>query len=67
MQDRIYRIVEIFLHRAAGPYMWVTSDKTHIEHNEFALTLTADMPADMHVRRDGPRSVVRTPLSTDAY
>ncbi|WP_208617538.1 hypothetical protein, partial [Bradyrhizobium arachidis] len=24
MQDRIYRIVEIFLHPTAGPYMWVT-------------------------------------------
>jgi hypothetical protein len=23
MQDRIYRIVEIFLHRTAGPYIWV--------------------------------------------
>lgn len=23
MQDRIYQIVEIFLHRTAGPYIWV--------------------------------------------
>ncbi len=27
MQDRIYRIIEIFLHRTAGPYIWVIFDR----------------------------------------
>jgi hypothetical protein len=26
MQDRIYWIAEIFLHRTAGPYSWVIFD-----------------------------------------
>ena len=25
--------------------LWVTSNKTHIEHNEFVFTLIADVPA----------------------
>lgn len=39
--------------RRAGS-LWVTSSKTCIEHNQSALTLTADMPADMNFRSDGP-------------
>ena len=34
---------------------WVTSDKTHLEHNESALTLIADISGDMDFRREGPR------------
>jgi hypothetical protein len=33
---------------------WVTSDKTHVEHNESALTLIADIPGDMDFRSKGP-------------
>src|SRR6516164_11406042 len=33
---------------------WVTSDKTHIEHNETALILIADMPRDMDFCCNGP-------------
>jgi hypothetical protein len=32
MQDRIIQIEEIFLHRTAGPYIWVKSGKTRNEH-----------------------------------
>jgi hypothetical protein len=32
----------------------VTSDKTHVEHNESALTLIADIPGDMDLRCNGP-------------
>jgi hypothetical protein len=42
MQDRIYRIVEIFLHRTAGPYIRVRCGMTHFEHNKSALPLKAD-------------------------
>ena len=45
--------------------LWVTSDKTHIEHNESALALTADMLADMHFRCDGPKSDVTQPDQVD--
>jgi hypothetical protein len=38
----------------------VTSDKTQIEHNESALTLTADMPADMDFRYNGPTAEKRS-------
>jgi hypothetical protein len=34
--------------------LWVTSVKTHLEHDESALTLIADMPGDMDFRRNGP-------------
>ena len=34
--------------------MWVTSDKTHHENNESAVTLIADMPGDVDFRRNGP-------------
>jgi len=30
------------------------SDKTHVEHNEAALTLIADIPGDMDFRCNGP-------------
>jgi hypothetical protein len=30
-----------------GRRLWVTSDKTHIEHNETALIQIVDMPRDM--------------------
>jgi hypothetical protein len=30
------------------------SDKTHLEHNESALTLIADISGDMDFRREGP-------------
>jgi len=36
MQDRITQIDEIFLHRTAGPYIWVRIDKTGSEQNESA-------------------------------
>ena len=32
----------------------VTGDKTHIEHNESALVLIADVPGDMDFRCNGP-------------
>jgi len=35
--------------------LWVTSDKTHIEHNETALDLIADMPGDMDFCCNGPQ------------
>src|SRR6516225_10167585 len=34
--------------------LWVTSDKTHIEHNETALILIADMPRDTDFCCNGP-------------
>ena len=34
----------------------VTSDKTHVEHNEPALTLIADIRGDMDFRRNGPQA-----------
>ena len=37
---------------------WVTSDKTHIEHNETALILIADMPRDMDFCCNGPMAEV---------
>jgi hypothetical protein len=33
----------------------VMSDKTHVEHNESALTLIADIPGDMDFRRNGQK------------
>src|SRR5271155_1467789 len=42
------------LQRTAGPYRWVTSDKTHVEQNESACTLIADVPSDMDFGRNGP-------------
>lgn len=38
----------------------VTSDKTHVEHNESALTLIADALSDMDFRRNGPIPEVAT-------
>jgi hypothetical protein len=32
----------------------VMSDKTHVEHNESALALVADIPGDMDFRCNGP-------------
>jgi hypothetical protein len=32
----------------------VTSNKTHVEHNESALTLIADIPGDIDFRCNGP-------------
>ena len=41
--------------RAGGQSpLWVTSDKTHIEHDESALILIADVPGDMDFRCNGP-------------
>src|SRR6516165_5470039 len=40
--------------------LWVTSDKTHIEHNETALDLIADMPGDMDFCCNGPQAVTKT-------
>src|SRR5262249_20998740 len=47
------------------------SDKTHVEHNESALTLIADIARDMDFRCNGPlaelelaRRIVRTPAPT---
>ena len=34
------------------------ANKTHVEHNETALTLIADIPGDMDVRCNGPRAEV---------
>src|SRR6476646_4335990 len=55
MQDRSPPARRNHLQRTAGPYIGVTSRQTHIEHNESAHTLIADMPADMDFRRNGPR------------
>jgi len=60
MQDHSPPARRNHLQRTAGPYTWVTSDKTHIEHNESALTLTADMPADMDFRYNGPTAEKRS-------
>jgi hypothetical protein len=32
------------------------SDKTHVEHNESAITLIADIPGDMDFRCNGPNN-----------
>jgi hypothetical protein len=40
--------------RAAMPAMGLTSDKTHVEHNESAPALIADIAGDMDFRRNGP-------------
>jgi hypothetical protein len=34
----------------------LTSDKTHVEHKESALTLIADIPGDMNFRCNGPNT-----------
>ena len=36
------------------------SDKTHVEHNESASTLIADIPGDMDFRCKGPEPEVQT-------
>jgi hypothetical protein len=54
MQDRTPTARRNHLQRTAGPYIRVTSDKTHIEHNESALILIADVPGDMDFRCNGP-------------
>ncbi|WP_208617529.1 hypothetical protein, partial [Bradyrhizobium arachidis] len=46
MQDRIYRIVEIFLHPTAGPYIWVTSRPKAADLTTSAFTLEADVCRD---------------------
>jgi hypothetical protein len=44
--------------------LWVTSDKTRIEHNESALTPIADTPADMDFRCNGSGAdILRLPRS----
>jgi hypothetical protein len=48
----------------AGSRRWVTSDKTHIEHSESAVTLIADMPVDIDFRRNGP--ILLISLDADA-
>jgi hypothetical protein len=40
--------------------VWVTSDKTHIEHNESGVNPIAAVPSDMDFRRNGPISDSRT-------
>jgi hypothetical protein len=35
---------------------WVMSDKTHVEHNESAISLIADIPGDMDFRCNGPNN-----------
>ena len=47
MQDRHRRIVEIFLLRTAGPYIWVTSGRIHVEQMMSAPTRIADQRADI--------------------
>src|SRR5712675_3324811 len=43
------------LPNATAPHLdSTTSDKTHIEHNESALILIADVPGDMDFRCNGP-------------
>ena len=37
-----------------GLRFWVTSHKTHTEHNESAIALVADMRTDIDFRRSGP-------------
>ena len=43
--------------------MGVMSGKTHVEHNESALILIADMPADMDFRCNGPETNSCTAIS----
>jgi hypothetical protein len=45
MQDRIIKLVEIFLHRTAGPYIWVKNGTTHREHMLSELPSIADIAA----------------------
>jgi hypothetical protein len=54
MHDRFCQIDESLLPGAARPYKWVTSDKAHIERNESALTLIADISRDIAFRCNGP-------------
>ena len=61
MVDPGYQIIETGLVLAGMGLMdrakclqRVTSDKTHIEHNETALDLIADMPGDMDFCCNGP-------------
>jgi hypothetical protein len=45
MQDRTPPLNEIFLHRTAGPYIWVMSERTHTEHIWSELPPIADIRA----------------------
>jgi hypothetical protein len=40
--------------RPAKQPVWVKMRKPHVEQNESALTLIADVPRDMDFRRNGP-------------
>jgi hypothetical protein len=42
------------------------SDKTHVEHNESALTLIADIPGDMDFYCNGPAAVIASHLAPSA-
>jgi hypothetical protein len=43
MQDRSRQIDETLLRRTAGPYIWVTSERTAVEQMESALIPRADI------------------------
>jgi len=43
---------------------WVTSDKTHVEHNESALALIADIPGDIDFRCNGPTADIGSATSS---
>jgi hypothetical protein len=60
MQDRIFRIVEIFLHRTAGPYIWVIFDQSLrifcLPFDvRFAPKSMGQHPAEMHPQQALPR------------
>jgi hypothetical protein len=74
MQDRIFRIVEIFLHRTAGPYIWVKSGGRKIGDAKSGLPSIPDppqatkmvglgpLPALSRARKAGPLSQALSPV-----
>jgi hypothetical protein len=58
MQDRIYRIVEIFLHRTAGPYIRVNRVDFAVPVPCPVYPLTADMKASARFGRKWPTATL---------
>ncbi|OAE96198.1 hypothetical protein AYJ54_37025 [Bradyrhizobium centrolobii] len=56
MQDRIYRIVEIFLHRTTGPYIRVKSSGQPNDRVASGFPQTADMAAAPALFSSGPKA-----------
>jgi hypothetical protein len=57
MQDRNYRIVEIFLPRTAGPYIWVNSTVQNVRQATDEQTTSEpepDVAGHIHRTRDVP-------------